>query len=125
MRKPDQDFLRILKLELDFLENGGCARLVRNPHSRSGIFQESPTCLSFTDSEQTHPCEQCVLIEFVPAEHRIESAPCHYIPLTRLGDSAASLESWAKRDEFEEIVKNWLRETIKTFEETRVACTEE
>src|ERR1051326_1676914 len=117
MRKAVENVLRILKFELDFLENGGCRQSVRNPRSRSAIFQESPTCLTFSDPKQTHPCKECVVIEFVPAEHRAESAPCHHIPLTRLGDSAESLESWAGREEFEDIVKNWLRETIESLEE--------
>jgi hypothetical protein len=121
MQRTGPDFLGILRFELDFLENGGCEVSIRNPRNRSAIFQESPTCLTFSDPKQTHPCTECALLEFVPPEKRAESAPCHFIPLTRSGDSIESIESWAGREEFEDIVKSWLRETIKRFEERNSA----
>ena len=58
-----------------------------------------------------------ITMEFVPPERRAESAPCHHIPLTRSGDSAESIQLWTCPEEFEDIVKNWLRDMIKRLEE--------
>ena len=117
MAIDDRNILETLKFELDFLEKGGYGRSVRTPWKPTSIFQDSPTCLNFNDPQRTHPCNECLLIAFVPPENRAEPVPCHHIPLTKSGDTVESAQRWANQKELEEAVKSWLRDTIKRLEE--------
>jgi hypothetical protein len=119
MPKSDLDLISLLKAELDFLEAGGYGRSVRTPWKPTSIFQDSLTCLNFGDPERTHPCSECLLIDFVPPEHRHESVPCHHIPLTATGKTVATIEQKDDQSEAEEKLKNWLRETIARLEKER------
>src|SRR5437870_7975245 len=92
MNRDGQDTLEVLKAELDFIEKGGYGRSVKTPWHPTSIFQDSPSCLNFADLERTHPCGQCLLIEFVPPENRAEDVPCHHIPLNAKGRSIDELE---------------------------------
>jgi len=116
MLTDDRKVLEALKSELDFLEKGGYGRSVRTPWKPTSVFQDSPTCLNFSDPKQTHPCNECLLMAFVPPESRGESVPCHHIPLTSAGDTVESAERWGNQAELETVVKAWLRETIKRLE---------
>jgi CheY-like chemotaxis protein len=114
----DRDVLDVLKAELDFIDAGGYGRSVRTPWKPTSIFEDSLTCLNFGDPNHTHPCSECLLIEFVPPEHRHNRAPCHYIPLNAKGETVASLEG-GNRDDLEDAVKQWLRTHISQIEEAR------
>src|SRR5262249_30721968 len=81
----------VLQFELDFLEQGGYGRSVRTPWLPKVPFVDSPSCLNFNDPERPHPCKGCVLMEFVPEQHRSERVPCHHIPLTPSGATVESL----------------------------------
>ena len=145
MTHDNRDTLEVLKAELDFIEKGGYGRPVKTPWQPTSIFQDSPSCLNFADLERTHPCEDCLLIDFVPPEKRSEDVPCHHIPLDNVGATVEELE-W-RQDHFgppspgqplqsvtidelewredqralEAAVKSWLRATIKRLEEQRRA----
>jgi hypothetical protein len=121
MSKDDRDVLKVLKFELDFIEWGGYGRSVRTPWKPTSVFQDSPTCINFGDPRRSHPCDECFLIDFVPAEHRSEDIPCHYIPLNEAGDTIASLQGRADPEAVEEAVKGWLRKTIAELERGRLA----
>lgn len=82
------------------------------------MFLDSPTCLNFATPYKVHACDECVLMQFVPAERQKESTPCHHIPLTDAGDTVKSAEAWADQDELEDLVKAWLRRAIGQLEET-------
>lgn len=120
MARDDRDILEILKFELEFIEDGGYGRSVRTPWKPTSIFQDSLTCLNFGDPECTRPCQECLLMEFVPPERRAESVPCHHIPLTASGRTVDQLEHAEDQAELEEAVKVWLRKTIQRLEEERV-----
>ncbi len=117
--RDDRDILEVLKFELDFIEQGGYGRSVRTPWRPTSIFQDSPTCLNFSDPARTYPCDQCFLMNFVPPDRRAEAVPCHHIPLTPAGHTVDSIERWAEQQTLEETVKNWLRVVIKQLEEQR------
>jgi len=119
MSKDDRDVLETLKFELDFIEKGGYGRSVRTPWKPTSIFQDSLSCINFGDPNRTHPCDECLLIDFVPPEHRSDDVPCHHIPLTETGETVDTIERWGDQQELEEAVKNWLRTTIKKLEEER------
>lgn len=120
MAKDDRDPLEILKVELDFLEKGGYGRDVHRPRQQKSIFQDSPSCINFGDPQRSRPCEECLLMELVPAEHRSETIPCHNIPLNSSGESVAGMEEAGNEDRVEDELRNWLRKIIERLEEERV-----
>ncbi len=121
MANDDRDILEVLKFELQFLEQGGYGRSVRTPWKPTHVFQDSLSCLNFGDPERTHPCEECLLMQFVPQEHRGESVPCHHIPLTLKGETVETLEHQENQQVMEERVEQWLRATIQRLEGERAA----
>ena len=123
MSEDDRDSLEVLKAELDFIEKGGYGRSVKTPWQPTSVFQDSPSCLNLGDIERSHPCSECLLIDFVPPEERTEDVPCHHIPLDSTGRTIDELEWNENQRETEDAVKNWLRATIKRLEEERLAKT--
>jgi len=119
MPKDDRDILEILKFELDFLEQGGYGRSVRTPWKATSAFQDSLTCINFGDPFRSHPCNDCLLMQFVPEERRSETVPCHHIALDESGQTVDVLEAQENQEVLEERVKNWLRVTIKRIEQER------
>ncbi|MEK6410637.1 MAG: hypothetical protein AABN34_27235 [Acidobacteriota bacterium] len=113
--------IEVLKAELDFAEKGGYGRSVKTPWQPTSILQDSPSCLNLGDPARTHPCSECLLIDFVPAEARAEDVPCHHIPLNATGATIDKLELKENQTEMEETVKSWLRATIDKLAEQRTA----
>ena len=119
MTQDDRDTLEVLKAEFDFVEKGGYGRAVKTPWQPTSIFQDSPSCLNFADLERTHPCNECLLIDFVPPEARGEDVPCHHIPLNAKGETIDELEWNEDQRKLEDAVKGWLSSTIRQLEEHR------
>jgi hypothetical protein len=119
MSDDKRDVLEVLKFELEFLEQGGYGHSVRTPWKATSVFQDSPSCLNFNDPARPHPCNECLLTDFVPREAREEDIPCHFIPLNHQGETVDSLERNAHQLEMEETLKNWLRTTIARLERER------
>jgi len=120
MTHDNRDTLEVLKAELDFVEKGGYGRAVKTPWQPTSIFQDSPSCLNFGDLERSHPCNECLLIDFVPPEARNEDVPCHHIPLNASGTTIDELEWKEDQRKTEEAIKNWLRTSISQLEGHRV-----
>ena len=116
MKKDDRDTLEILRAELDFVEKGGYGRSVKTPWQPTSVFQDSPICLNFADAERPHPCNECLLIDFVPAADRTQDVPCHFIPLDNSGVTIDELEWKENQREIAEAVKNWLKASIERLE---------
>jgi hypothetical protein len=116
MIQDDRDTIEVLKAELDFVEKGGYGRSVKTPWQPTSSFQDSPSCLNLGDPARTHPCSECLLIDFVPAEARVEDVPCHHIPLNATGTTIDELEREQNQTEMQETVKSWLRATIGRLE---------
>src|SRR6266478_5648891 len=123
MNQDNRDSLQVLKAELDFIEKGGYGRSVRTPWQPTSVFQDSPSCLNLGDPERTHSCNECLLIDFVPPEHRTEGVPCHHIPLDSRGRTIDELEWNEKQQETEDAIKDWLRSTINRLEGQNLANT--
>lgn len=58
-------------------------------------------------------------MQFVPPEARRNQVPCRHIPLTREGETVASLYQYGTQQELEEALGNWLRATIRQIEDER------
>ncbi len=123
MPKDDRDILELLKFELDFIEKGGYGRSVRTPWKPTSAFQDSITCINFGDPYRSHPCDECLLMQFVPEERRSENVPCHHIVLNEAGETVDNLESRDSQQELEEKVKSWLRAAIRRIERERAASS--
>jgi hypothetical protein len=121
MTNDDRDTVEVLKAELDFIEKGGYGRSVKSPWLATSIFQDSPTCINFADLERTHPCGECLLIDFVPPESRREVVPCRHIPLNSAGETVDQLELKEDQRGMEEAVRSWVRKTIERLEEQKLA----
>ena len=121
MAPDDRDILEVLKFELAFLEQGGYGRSVRTPWKPTSVFQDSLTCLNFGEKEKVHPCSECLLIDFVPAQERQAEVPCHHIPLNLGGETVNSVNRYDNQQELEEKVRDWLRATIQRLEAQRAA----
>ncbi|HVN20702.1 MAG TPA: hypothetical protein VMU05_18085 [Dongiaceae bacterium] len=119
MAQDDRDILDILKFELSFLEDGGYGRSPHAPWRAPAIFEDSPICPNFCDPARPHPCEQCLLEQFVPDGQRKESIPCRFIPLTNDGVTIEDMYRTGSQVEMEEALRNWLRAQIARIEHER------
>jgi len=105
-----------LKLQRDILKSGGYGRSVRTPWKPTKLFRDSVTCLNFDEVVKRHPCNECLLWDWVPENHRDEDIPCHFIPLNDRGDSIASLEDAEDREAAENALLSWLDSVLEHLE---------
>ena len=117
MAQDEQDLLELLKFELKFLEDGGYGRSPRTPWRRPFVFEDSPTCPNFRDPARPHPCSECLLMKFVPAELRNQASPCRLIPLTDRGETIDYFYRCGTQLELEEALAGWLRNEVSQIEE--------
>jgi hypothetical protein len=111
-----EEIIEHLKLQRNILKNGGYGRSVRTPWKPTKLFRDSVTCLNFDEVVKQHPCNECLLWEWVPEEHRDEDIPCHFIPLNERGESIASLEEAKDREEAEKALLGWLNSVLEHLE---------
>ena len=81
----------------------------------SGLANLSQRSMLFCSS---CPAADCVLIRFVPKEHRYEAVPCRHIPLNESGETVDSLYRTGTNEEIEQMLQSWLQVTIRQLEET-------
>jgi hypothetical protein len=112
-----KEIIEQLKLQRDIVKDGGYGRSVRTPWKEERIFRDSITCLNVTEQVKKHPCNECLLWEWVPEDHKDEDIPCQFIPLNEQGNSIAELEEAGKREEAEQALLVWLDSTIQRLEE--------
>ena len=117
MPKDDRHILELLKDELALIEQGGYGRSVRTPWLPKSAFQDSPTCINYSDPDHTRPCNDCQLIDFVATEHQSEAVPCHFIALNDAGDTIEDLEAQDNQAHLEATLKQWMRAKIKQIED--------
>jgi hypothetical protein len=122
MAKDERELIELLTSELVFIEQGGYGRSVRTPWKVPSPFRESLTCVNYALPEKTHPCAECHLIDYVPAEKRREELPCHFIPLNAAGDTVQSLGRADNQMKLEGSLKEWMRVKIKELEGTASAA---
>ena len=111
-----QKILDVLKAELAFLEQGGYRAHPRYPWRPNFVFEDSPTCINFTDREERRPCSECHLIDLVPEDRRGAQYPCRHILLTSRSETVSSFYEWGTEEELETALGEWLRRTIREME---------
>jgi hypothetical protein len=116
-----EDVLDILRFELKFIEDGGYGRSPHTPWRPPLIFEDSPSCLNFSEDSRRHPCAECALMQFVPKEHQAEEVPCRFIPLTELKETVDHLYRCGTQMELEEALKKWLIKKIEELEKQQVS----
>ncbi len=89
------------------------------PWRAPAIFEDSPICPNFCDPARPHPCESCLLEQFVPEGQKTESIPCRFIRLTEQGLTVEDLYRTGSQAEMEEALANWLRAQIERIERER------
>lgn len=119
MAQDNRDILEVLRFELSFLQDGGYGRSPQSPWRAPAIFEDSPICPNFCDPARPHPCESCLLEQFVPADRRAEAIPCRFIELTARGESVEDFYRTGTHADMEEALADWLRAQIKRIEEER------
>jgi hypothetical protein len=121
MRRDERDLSDVLKFELEFLEKGGYGLSPRAPWRPQFIFEDSPSCMNYDSKDNPEPCEECVLMQLVPAGDRKNAIPCRFIPLDESGETLDSLYRHGEQHEIEDKMRVWLRATIQRLEECRDA----
>jgi hypothetical protein len=119
MAQDGRDILEILRFELSFLQDGGYGRSPHAPWRAPAVFEDSPICPNFCDPTRPHPCESCLLEQFVPQARRAEAIPCRFIQLTKEGQSVEDFYRTATQADMEEALAKWLREQIQRIEQER------
>jgi hypothetical protein len=122
MLSNDRALLKVLKFELQFLEDGGYGRSPHAPRRQSLLFEDSITCMNFNSQGDRTPCSVCRLMQFVPPNRASEKIPCRHIPLNNTGETLACLYESATQPEMEEALGNWLRATIHRLEQEQPAA---
>jgi hypothetical protein len=117
MPRDDRNLLEALKFELEFLNKGGYGRSPRTPWRPELIFEDSPTCMNYDSKENPAPCDECLLMQFVPPESQSERIPCRHIPLTKAGETVDSFYRCGSQEELEAALRSWLEKTIARLEQ--------
>lgn len=116
MATESRSVLGVLKAELEFLAQGGYHPAERAAWRPRLMFQDSPTCLNFDPTQPRKPCNECILMQFVPMDLRNRQIPCRYIPLGEQGETAAFFYSYGTQEELETVEERWLKTTIARLE---------
>jgi hypothetical protein len=107
-----EDRLRVLRNELQFLDKGGYRSPIQWRSAR--IFEDSPSCPK--DRWSACPHGDCVLLDFVPEQSRLEVIPCRYIALDESGETLETLYSTGTNEEIQKALREWLLKTIAGLE---------
>ncbi len=113
--KPTHTPLDTLKKELEFVDHAGYKKPIgsRQPlfcmetgsnWRKPTFIEDSPSCPKEKYCA-CNPVGDCVLLGFVPNEHKHETLPCHHIPLNENGETIASLQT--DRDKVEPVPRAW------------------
>lgn len=119
MAQDDRDILDVLRFELSFLQDGGYGRSPQAPWRAPAVFEDSPICPNFCDPARPHPCEACLLEQFVPENRRTEAVPCRFIELTKEGQTVDDFYRTGSQMEMEDALAKWLRAQIEKIERER------
>jgi len=122
--------LATLHQELEFLDSGGYRRPIGSRQAlfcmESSVewrhplfFEDSPSCPKQTYDMCTME-RDCVLMDFVPLQDKLQKVPCRHIPLSKRGDTIASMaRAGATNAQIEAALRKWLVATIDGLKNSR------
>jgi hypothetical protein len=116
MTNETRDLINRLKLEIQVIESGGYWPSVREPRKEPRLFRDSVSCPNAGLEVKQEPCSHCFLMDFVPAQLRDRDDACKYIPLTKEGDTIASLEAEGDHERAKEALLAWLKQLVARLE---------
>ena len=119
MGSRKEDLIRLLEAEIDVIEAGGYGSPAGQPSDEKPMFYHSLACINhwLVPGHEPECHDDCVLLPWVPAEHKNNAQPCHFIPLNATGDTVKTLEQKVGREQLEQQVKHWLQATVKQLKE--------
>src|SRR5437764_13490985 len=115
----DGKFLKLLKEQLAFFENGGYGSTFRSYWRPTLLIRDSSLCLNAEPEAKTRPCSECKLVLMAPPQKRTSLIPCHHIPLNEAGDTIASLYASGTQEKLDKTFREWLLAKIRELEEGR------
>jgi hypothetical protein len=113
MELTKEEIIEKLKLERSIVADGGYGRSVRTPWRPTEYFRDSISCLNVGEPEKVHPCTECFLIKYVHPAHRDKELPCHFIPLSREGETIYSLLRIGDVEKLVQLLLEWFDTTIE------------
>lgn len=119
MAGDKSELIRLLEAELDVMEGGGYGNRAGHASEEKPMFYHSVACINhwLVPGHEAECHDDCILLPWVPSQHKNEALPCHFIPLNSSGDTVKTIEQQGNREHLEEQVKIWLRSTIKRLKE--------
>lgn len=117
MTNDERDILKLLLLEIDFVREGGCVRLLDTPWLLKSLFQDSVIQLDHDYARQMRPCRECQPFSLVSFSHDLDDVPCHHNFLPEADLKFDSADGYAPPG-FEHAVSNWLRARITKIKDT-------
>ena len=116
MTAETRELINRLKLEIQVIEGGGYFPTVREPRHLPRLFRDSVSCPNLGLPVKQEPCSHCFLMDFVPQHLRDRDDACQYIPLTKTGDTIASLEAEGDHEGAREALLEWLKQLVSRLE---------
>jgi len=101
-----REVIGLLRLEIDNIRQRGFG-----PY-----FRDTVLCINAGKTARADPCDQCLLLGFVPPEAHKEVIPCYHIPLNDAGDTITSLRAQPGGKELEEAVVAWMEAAVGRLE---------
>ncbi len=117
MTAETRELINRLKLEIQVIESGGYFPSVRDTRRQPRLFRDSVSCPNLGLEKKQEPCSHCFLMDFVPQHLRDRDDACQFIPLTKAGDTTASLEAEGDSDGAREALLAWLKQLVARLED--------
>lgn len=101
-----REIIGLLRMEIESIRQRGFG-----PY-----FRDTVLCINAGKTLRADPCEQCLLLRFVPPSAREQNVPCYHIPLNAAGDTIASLREKPDRRQLQSAVLAWMEATAARLE---------
>ena len=106
MAWDNREIIGLLRLEIENIRQRGFG-----PY-----FRDSVLCINAGKTMRADPCDQCLLMQFVPEEAQKEAVPCYHIRLNQTGDTVASLRGQPAAKQLEAAVLAWMEAAVARLE---------
>lgn len=101
-----REIIGLLRLEIENIRQRGFG-----PY-----FRDSVLCINAGKTARADPCDQCLLLQFVPEKAQKEAVPCYHIPLNEAGQTVDSLRGQPAAKQLESAVLAWMEAAVARLE---------